>query len=406
MKLNSTHMNKWIVTLYLAIISLSSCSVPAKKVKSYIGFDISTEEIDKHLLLQMEQLNIPGLAIAFINDGKVVYHNTYGYANTENGKRVTSETIFEGASISKPVFAYFVMTFVDEGKLELDKPLYEYLPYTDIEHDTRYKTITARMVLSHRTGFPNWREDEPDNTLNIKFDPGTEYHYSGEGFQYLALVLKEITNTDWSGLEQLFQERVAKPLGMEHTVFIQNSYTRNHKAEPYDENGKWFDWPNDYWFKKSDSLFVAAATIHSEPIDFAKWMVHLMHEKSLSSDSYSQLFKPHSLVEKTSAYDVNYTLGFFQLDMPFTDVYFHGGNNQGFTSWFAFDKSKKWGYVLFTNSEKGEQLGGDLLFYLLAGPNEVKLYTLIGLIVLSILAAVVFTLKLVLSVVKRNLKNR
>ena len=105
----------------------------------------------------MEKLKVPGLSVAVINDGKVVHQKTMGYTNVEEKLPITAETIFEGASLSKSVFAFFVMTYVEEGKLSLDKPLFEYLPYADIEYDDRYKKITARMVLSHRSGFPNWR---------------------------------------------------------------------------------------------------------------------------------------------------------------------------------------------------------------------------------------------------------
>ena len=139
------------------------------------------------------------------------------------------------------IFAFFVMKYVEEGRLDLDKPLYEYLPYPDIAYDDRYKKITARMVLSHRSGFPNWRENEKDKKLKIKFEPGTDYEYSGEGYQYLALVLKHIEKTDWNGLKASFQKKVVEPLNMKQTVFIQTPYTKEHKAEPYDKNRKWID---------------------------------------------------------------------------------------------------------------------------------------------------------------------
>ncbi len=348
----------------------------------------------------MEELTIPGVSIAFINDGAMAYHNTYGFANVENGIEIDATTIFEGASLSKSVFAYFVMTFVDKAQLDLDQPLYKYLPYEDIADDDRYKDITARMVLSHRTGFPNWRENEKDGKLQIKFDPGSDYLYSGEGFQYLALVLKTIASTDWAGLEAIFQERVAIPLNLEHTVFIQNEYTRQNKAEPYDEQGNWIDWKNDYWYIKNDSVFVAAASIHSESVDFARWMVGVMDDKILSPERYEELLKPHSLIEESDFYNVDYTLGFVHLDIPLTDFYSHGGNNEGFTSWFALDKSKKWGYVLFTNSEGGEALGNNLLMYMLAGPDKKSLYLVIGFLLVAFLAVIGFSIFMLLKAIK------
>lgn len=372
---------------------LMGCSSNENSIRSYIGTAIPQSALDNYLEQQMEALKIPGLSIAFINNGEVVHQLVKGYADLENQTPVTEQTIFEGASISKSVFAYFVMTFVDEGKLDLDKPLYTYLPYPDISHDERYKAITARMALSHRSGFPNWREDESDKKLKLYFEPDSAYLYSGEGYQYLALVLREITQTDWSGLEALFQERVAQPLGLEHTVFIQTPYVRANKATPYDENGKLIDWRNNYWFKKSDSLFVAAATIHSEAVDFSKWMIAIMNEQGLSSQRYQEMLKHYSFIEENGIYQLYYTLGFVQPDLPFTDLYTHGGNNIGFTSWFALDKEKKWGYVLFTNSEFGEQLGTELLFYLLAGPNKTIPILIISALGLFLLLSAFFLLR-------------
>jgi len=184
-----------LFTVFILIILFSTC-YSQHKIKNFKAFDVPTDSINIFLKTRMDSLNIPGLSIAIINDSKVVYHQTFGYANLKEKKPVTNKTIFEGASMSKSVFAFFVMKYVEEGKLDLDKPLYQYLSYPDIEYDERYKKITARMVLSHRSGFPNWRENEKDKKLKIKFEPGTAYEYSGEGYQYLAMVLKHIEGTD------------------------------------------------------------------------------------------------------------------------------------------------------------------------------------------------------------------
>lgn len=334
------------------------------EVTNLKGFEVPVDSINIFLKSRMDTLNIPGLSIAVINDSKVVYHQTFGYANLEKKEPVTAQTIFEGASLSKSVFAFFVMTFVEEGKLDLDKPLYEYLPYPDIAHDERYKKITARMILSHRSGFPNWRENEDDKKLKIKFEPGTNYEYSGEGYQYLAMVLKHIEGTDWKGLETIFQEKIAKPIGLEHTVFIPTAYTNKNKAEPYNNQLQWVDWKNDYWHKKNKGIFVAPASILTEPIDFSKWMIAVMNREQLSENSYKQLFENHSKIS-TSSTGINYyyTLGFFTADQEYSNTYVHGGNNEGFTCFYFMETEKDWGYVLFTNSENGEKLGNELWDY-------------------------------------------
>ncbi len=344
---------------------LAGCSTPVnKEIKSYIGIEVPKDSLDSFIESKIKELNISGLSIAVINNREVVYHNTFGYTNLEKKTPVTDKTIFEAASLSKSVFAFFVMKYVEDGKLSLDRPLYEYLPYADIAHDERYKKITARMVLSHRSGFPNWRENEDDKKLKIKFTPDSDYEYSGEGYQYLAMVLKHIDNTDWNGMEASFQEKVAKPLGMEHSNFIPSKYTMENKAEPYDKDMTRVDWKNDYWHKKDKGKFVAPASLHTEPIDFSKWMIAVMNRDGLSEESYNNLFKHHSLTTTTSdGMNIYYTLGFLNPDKQYSNTFLHDGNNEGFTSWYLLDTEKDWGYVLFTNSDNGGSLGNALWNY-------------------------------------------
>lgn len=376
----------------LLLLSAFSCSNQKEGISSYWVGDISEKTMDEYLTNKMKELNMAGMSFAFINEGEMTYHKTFGYASLEEKKPVTNQTIFEAASMSKSVFAYFVMKYVEEGKLDLDKPLYEYLPYPDIAYDERYKKITARMVLSHRSGFPNWRSDHKGNKLFIKFEPGTDYCYSGEGYQYLAMVLKHIEQTDWAGLETQFQTKVAKPFGMEHTTFLLNEYGIAHKAEGYDEEGKWIGLgPNP------DSLFQyqfrAPASIHTEAGDFSKWMIALMNREGLTENSFAELWKPHSYVGNFDGFDVDYTLGFFTPQLPFTNLFLHGGNNYGYTAYFALDPDKKWGFVLLTNSEYGEQLGNQLILYLLFEANQTKLLLLVGTVVLLLIVGIVVLIR-------------
>ena len=286
----------------LILILLNACLMLAlywpedDSFRSYIGLPIGTEQFDQDVEQQMADRGVPGVSVAVINEGEVVHHATFGYANVADQLPVTADTIFEGASTSKPMFGFFVMRLVEEGKLDLDRPLYEYYPHPDVASDPRHRDITARMVLSHRSGFPNWRDGEDDKQLRIHFEPGTDYLYSGEGYQYLAMVLREIEGTDWPGIEALFQAKVAEPLGLEHTVYVQTPYTRAHKAEPYDSNGDWIDWRNSDWFLKEDGNFVAPASIHTESLEFSRWLQALMNQELLSAESYQELFKPHSSI--------------------------------------------------------------------------------------------------------------
>ena len=393
--------------LFYSILFLIVCGCNKKKetIKTLLGTTISQKTTDDFIDKQMELLNMPALSIAIINDGKVVYHRVNGYANKEKELLANNQSIFEGASISKSVFGFFVMTFVDDGILDLDKPLFQYLPNPDIENDNRYKKITARIALSHRSGFPNWRDDYPDKKLFIQFEPDTDYYYSGEGYQYLAEVLKHLLNTNWEGLEEEFQKRVARPFGMEHTKFIKDNYIREHKVQPYDKNGNWMDKNADEWWRSRDSVFVAPTTIHSEAIDFSKWMIAMINKQGLTENGFDELYKPHSEISNGFLKE-DYTLGFSKLSiLNLGELFSHSGNNTGFSSYFAFDKDKKWGFVFFTNSKAGDQFALNLTYNLMLSGTIGKQIA-IGLTLLLSVILLITNLVLVLFKKSTTLKIR
>lgn len=400
--------------LFLLLLPLFLIGYPnqleAQYIKSLFGTNVSVEKVDNFIDNEMKSSNIPALSIAIINDGKVVYHSVKGYADKDNNILADNQSIFEGASISKSVFGFFVMTFIEDGILDLDKPLYEYLPNPAIENDERYKKITARIALSHRSGFPNWRTDYPDKKLFIQFEPGTDYHYSGEGYQYLAEVLKYLLSTDWAGLEEEFQKRVAIPFKMEHTKFIKDDYIRKHKVQAYDINGNWMDKNASELWRSYDSVFVAPTTIHSEAVDFSKWMIAMMNKEGLTENGFNELYKPHSeIIDGFMRQD--YTLGFVKLSiLNMGELYMHSGNNDGFSSYFALDKDKNWGFVVFINSSRlADQFAQNLTYKLLLSGTVGKqiaigLTLIFGIILLfGNLILVFFKKSPIVKIRKRNL---
>src|SRR4051812_37544471 len=133
----------------------------------------------------MAQAKVPGLAIAVIDNGRVAWTKSFGVMRVGSPEPVTETTRFEAASLSKPVTAYVALQLVDAGRLALDTPLTHYITYADLPGDPRVATMTARHVLSHTTGFPNWRRRDP---LTLFFTPGERFSYSGEGYVYLQRV--------------------------------------------------------------------------------------------------------------------------------------------------------------------------------------------------------------------------
>jgi CubicO group peptidase (beta-lactamase class C family) len=320
------------------------------------------QRLDRFIEERMLALNVPGASLAVIDDGKIVYHRTLGWADPQANRPVSKRTVFEAASLSKPLFAYFAMSFVEEGKLDLDRPLWEYLEDKDLAHDPRARKITARMVLSHTSGLPNWRSETPQKTLSLSFEPGTGYAYSGEGYQYLARVLAKIAGTDDAGLEAIFQQRVARPLGMRRAYFVRDPKRRVEKARPHKDGRPMSE-------TAPIAEFGAAYSLETEAVDYARWVIALLDGKGLSAQSYASYFAPQQVRlpdnEPMRAFGLSdWALGFSMYETPAGRLYAHGGNNEGFTSLVVLSRERRWGLVLFTNADQVTALSIELMTFL------------------------------------------
>lgn len=360
---------KWSKSPHEALISIkvgrrknSNEEASESNEGEYLHFGdnkIRMADLDLFLDKQMAEQDIPGISLVVFNKDEILHHATKGFADIENNIPVSENTIFEAASLSKPLFAYFIMKYVDVGLLDLDRPLHEYLPYEDIEFDERYKRITARMILSHTSGFPNWRTDH-EGKLFISFEPGTNYQYSGEGFQYLAKVLAHLLNTNDLGLEQAYQKEVAKPLGLETTKFLQDMNNLTNKAQPHKDGER-------VKGKYKNDTFGAAFSVHSEAKDFSIWLRALLNEDGLSKASFLELFKTQvTLAESTDNLSgaSAWTLGFGKYDLDDATFFGHGGNNYGYTSGFFIDKERNLGAIIFTNADQVSDFVIDTFLFL------------------------------------------
>lgn len=348
--------------------SLCLAITAGAQLKTLSGHTVTAKQLDSFILQQMDSLKLPGLSFALINNGKIVFHRAIGVTDLDKKQKVRPQSIFEAASLSKPVFALFVLKMVDEGLLSLDTPLYRYLPYPDIDRDERYKLITARMVLDHTTGFPNWRWFEqadtslhiPRGQLYLKFTPGTQFAYSGEGFHYLSKVVAHLNHLTIQQLDQLFQQKIAAPLHMKYAWFSCNDFLRNNKVTGH-SNGKvdFRKWPTAFP-EQDSSWFGAAGGLHTEAISYATFLIHLINMKD------TQMFQPQVQVPKN---DVGEACGLSIVikSMPYGTLYEHGGNNGNFQSGFSINRANRTGYVFFTNCDKGNVFNKNLRAFLSTG---------------------------------------
>lgn len=180
--------------------------------------------LEERIPAWLETAVAPGLSMALINDGQLAWSKGFGVANSQTGELVTTDTIFEAASLSKPVYAYAALQLCAAGILDLDRPLLEYLPqeqqtagilFGNVANEPRLRQVTMRHVLSHTPGFPNW-PPEGEN-LRLCLPPGRQFSYSGSGYMFLQQVVAQVTNRDPLAF---IQDSVLKPLGMAHSAFV------------------------------------------------------------------------------------------------------------------------------------------------------------------------------------------
>ena len=317
-------------------------------------------QLQKDIPDLMHQADVPGLAIAIVRNGKPAWQHNFGVKNAKTNQPVTDDTIFEAASLSKPVFTYAVLKLVDQGKLALDTPLSNYLPKPYIENDDRLNKITARIVLSHRTGFPNWRNDGP---LAIKFIPGERFSYSGEGFVYLQTVVAQTTGKP---LNDLMNELVFTPLGMTSSSYTWRSDFDARTAYGHDVDG------NPGTIRKDDQ-FNAAASLNTTAHDYALFLAAILNGTGLQPATLREMETPQIAVDpectnctdrapKELSKTIFWGLGWgiqrpiqssTKRDDANSTTLWHWGDNGDFKCFVLADPAHKSAAIVFTNSENG-----------------------------------------------------
>jgi CubicO group peptidase (beta-lactamase class C family) len=280
--------------LGLFVVCLSTAAV-AQAIPDGSAIDAKVNTI-------MATTHANGMAVAVIDHGKVGYAHAYGIRDAK-GDPLTPDTVMYGASLTKTVFAYTVMQLVDEGKIKLDTPLKDdldrplptygpdavhpdkYGPYKDLASDPRWETITPRMCLTHSTGFSNFWFIEPDQKLQIHFDPGTRYSYSGEGIILLQFVIEhgrkpplgldvgDLTNANF------------KRLGMTRTSLVWRDDFEPNVADGWNDQGK---------VQEHDqrSKVRAAGSMDTTISDLSKFVAALVRGDGLSAGSRAEMTRP------------------------------------------------------------------------------------------------------------------
>lgn len=272
------------IALLLAL-ALSACASQPREV-----YPPAAPAFDAEVRRLMARAGVQGLALAVIEDGKVVKVAAYGKRNVEKNLPLTPETVMYGASLTKTTFTYFLLQLVDEGKLSLDasvadllpKPLPEYEDFADLAGDERWRKLTPRILLNHASGFANFRWLEEDQKLRFHRDPGSRYGYSGEGFYILQLIVEEGLHLD---VGKEMQARIFDRFGMTRTSMAWRPDFAENLADGYGLDGKME--PHDERSRPS-----AAGSMDTTIADQARLWAAIVRGEGLSAASRAELVRP------------------------------------------------------------------------------------------------------------------
>ncbi len=341
---------------------------------------IATTDIDHIVTSLMDSARVEGLSLAILNNNIPVYVKAYGYKNKPKNELLDTATVNYAASLSKAVFAVLVLKLHEEGLIDLDKPLYEYLKkpisnyedFAELGKDENYKQITARMCLSHTTGLPNIRYIDPitgatDTVGNLKiyFKPGTRYAYSGEGIKFLQLVVEDITGKN---VEELAQAQIFKPLKMFRTGYIWHDNFDDNFAIGHLNDGRII-------IKQKKTTPNAAGSLVTTISDFSKFIAGLLQGKLLQKKSFNEMLQPqisiHSKYEFPTIMDetttendqiqLSYGLGWGLLKCEYGRAFFKEGHSDAWRNYNINFVDKGISIIIICNSENGEALFKELL---------------------------------------------
>ncbi len=346
-------------------------------VNQHIDIDDQLIQFESTLPGLLQKYKVPGAAVAFIQNDGIACTCGYGFADKQNGIIITNQTVFQAASISKPVTAWAVMKLVESGRLDLDTPVEKYLtrwflPPSEFDH----YGVTIRRILSHTAGlslggFPGFDpqtkipaleaalagENSSQAAVQIFKEPGSEFDYSGGGYMLLSLIVEEVTGEQF---EDYIRREVLLPLGMVNSGYAWTEKLRQSTAIAYDKFG--MPRPNYLFSSKG------AASLYTTAGDLARFLA--AHWPGPAGEPIGRgILKPESIALMTAPAtplvgDINLFfdkmgLGYFIDEQA--RLIAHSGSNRGWRNIFALHPETGDGIIVLTNSDNGRNLYVDLL---------------------------------------------
>jgi CubicO group peptidase (beta-lactamase class C family) len=317
----------------------------------------------------LKQYNVPSASVAYIANGRLAWTVVAGEQSP--GVPATDKTLYNIASLTKPIVAETILRLASQNKLQLDESIYPYWVDPDIKNNPWNKLLTPRLCLSHQTGFANWRR-MTNGILTFKFQPGTQSSYSGEGFFYVARFAQ---NKAGQPFDRLAQNYVLGPLGMKDTSFIVQDWFNGRLAQPY---------TNSVFLPPAlTSTWNAADLVETTITDYARFVASVMRNDGLSpaiaaerlvmtrdwtSEDAREQVCTHETPGTACHISAGMGLGWQIIVHNGVTIVDHSGSDTGVNTHVFFVPSKHVGAVIFTNGENGSKVIGEIVHVLSPDP--------------------------------------
>jgi CubicO group peptidase (beta-lactamase class C family) len=327
----------------------------------------SVEELQKIIPDLMKQLRVPGVSVALVRGGKLAWAQGFGVRSVLGKEPVTADTPFESASLSMPPFAYAALKLCEQGQLDLDKPLWDYLPdYFLPADDPASKKITARMILAHTSGL---RARPEDKKIRLASAPGAQWSFAVLGFGYLQKIVEKVAGET---LEAVMQKNVLRPLGMRASSYEWGDSYERAAASGHDEDGGRAAGKNYYekfrafseeqkarvrTLQPEDAAPSAAYSLTSTPTDYARFLVAVAQPQPkgatyLAESLRAEMFKPQAKVTESVSWGLEWGLE----RTARGEAFWHWGNAKVLQHFAAGLEDGGAGAVVMTNGANGFQL--------------------------------------------------
>lgn len=297
--------------------------------------------------------HVPAVAIGIIEDGKIRSIKTYGELKKDTPAPLNA--LWNVASLTKPVTAITVLSLVNKGLWNLEEPISKYYTDPDIKDDPRTAKLTTRILLSHSSGFPNWRNNDKSKKLNFHFEPGTQFGYSGEGYEYIR---KAIEAKFHKPLQQIAREDLFIPAEMTSTRYSwDNSLDSNLYATPHNDKGTPYN-------NTKATRVIAADWLITTINDYCKFGQYVIKQAGLSQKLFDDMTAIQTHFDTTAAAKTTgMGLGWQVLrDLPNNEyALVHSGSDDGVKTFILVLPKSKRGIIIFTNGENGVKVETSIL---------------------------------------------